>query len=686
MRHWKQKILFLSLLIAAHLQNHGEQENPYINVWIDGLGWNHVSQSGSTQNSTQNNSSGFSFSMSHATEPQSGQFFSNEKELKSALAIAYIKAHTTPEQFKEFCNKLHIAKYGVNQEQLKHLRECYPEYVKNWIEKNSKKLTRSQILNTAWDHCNHAYWPWNKKKEYQKFVTIYEQQVQRNQEIEQKKEAKQLAKTTPLPQPLPIKKESIEQKKLNESLLKRQIKNQSLQTLQDLQQEYQVSACSHQATRQEILRHQQLKQALKQTIDQDYAQHDKSFEINPQTQGYLHSLGFNPIEYLNMHGTPLQHQLHEQTCQIFDQAAMLQIHLSHDSSMLKQSVLCADAAHSANVEEQIRLTLALNHVAQIPFFSFGNDLASEFARLGSIATEQFIHSTLHAINPVEILHGISSMLHILIDPFRVENACQSKHNPLEELQHFSHLLQAKHQQRSKAMAQCLHDTLQSLDLWYQHRPLEKKSEDLVRGFVDIGTNFVVPDIVISKIAIALGCVAGNMRSMGTLEGCASGLAEQLGFEEIAQELSQVTRELEASTQQNLGQKIAAEFMEIEAQISKSVESTNFFNKSIYKHYLNQFSEKKDDLIHMFRDKPGKLKDTPINRKRILEMVKDENKCFGQDEYGVVSYAAIESDGTQLWAEINPETYRIRNCGFNELGKHRQWCQETGFKSPSNKIR
>jgi hypothetical protein len=110
--------------------------------------------------------------------------------------------------------------------------------------------------------------------------------------------------------------------------------------------------------------------------------------------------------------------------------------------------------------------------------------------------------------------------------------------------------------------------------------------------------------------------------------------------------------------------------------------TKKFDKEIYQHNLNEISENTQDVIHMFRDKTGKLKDTIENRKRILDLVKDKRNCYGQDQRGVVWYAKLESDGSQLWAEVNPINYRVRNCGFNVTS--RDWNPLTGFKMQSFK--
>ena len=115
------------------------------------------------------------------------------------------------------------------------------------------------------------------------------------------------------------------------------------------------------------------------------------------------------------------------------------------------------------------------------------------------------------------------------------------------------------------------------------------------------------------------------------------------------------------------------------KVKNTVKQILHFDKEKYRHCLNKFTENSNDIAHMFRNKTGKLKDTSETREKILNMVRDKSKCFGRDDYGIVSYSQIAKDGTQWWAEVNPNNYTIRNCGFNEAGKYRTWCKETGFK-------
>lgn len=76
--------------------------------------------------------------------------------------------------------------------------------------------------------------------------------------------------------------------------------------------------------------------------------------------------------------------------------------------------------------------------------------------------------------------------------------------------------------------------------------------------------------------------------------------------------------------------------------------------------------------------------TPENQQRILNMVRNKDNCHGIDDYGVVGYTQLEADGTQLWAEVNPNTQKIRNCGINNPGQTRTWNLQTGLKAAQSK--
>lgn len=408
--------------------------------------------------------------------------------------------------------------------------------------------------------------------------------------------------------------------------------------------------------------------ALDQTIEQNFVQYDQTYKLNAQTVGYLYTQGFNPVEYLYLNGTALQHQLHIQTCQILDQAAQVQRCLYSRSNLLGVVLDVADAAHHANKQEQIRIAVQLLKI-ECGLLNVAHELilhAPEYAvslASGVVhSAKDFVHMFIH---PAQTVQGLGRAVYFVLETVALNSSEMVAQYPELRAQR-----DQKNQQIKDGIRQLGHALVNSTGL--------QKVELLAR----FGADFVVPGKIIHAVGGVLGAVRSQSRIMSTLEGVVSSLGEQFGFEEIAQELPQAACELEAAMTQNIGEKVTAEFIEAEVQAAKHAEIIKHFNKNTYEHYLNQFSERIDDIIHMFRNKPGKLKDTPENRKRILDMVKNKDTCFGQDKNGVISYAQIELDGTQLYAEVYK--YKIRNCGFNDIGRHRTWNHKTGFKSASNK--
>ncbi len=68
--------------------------------------------------------------------------------------------------------------------------------------------------------------------------------------------------------------------------------------------------------------------------------------------------------------------------------------------------------------------------------------------------------------------------------------------------------------------------------------------------------------------------------------------------------------------------------------------------------------------HIFDDRPGHIIDTPENRARIMNLVKDINNFGTKDRHGKLWFGKILPDGTQLWAHVINDV--ITNCGLNEV--------------------
>lgn len=81
------------------------------------------------------------------------------------------------------------------------------------------------------------------------------------------------------------------------------------------------------------------------------------------------------------------------------------------------------------------------------------------------------------------------------------------------------------------------------------------------------------------------------------------------------------------------------------------------------------------LKHIFRDEEGHLKDTPENRKMLLDLANDENYHVGKDMWGCEWHVRLNKDGTQDYtSEFN---LIINEGGKNEIP--RPWDEMTGLK-------
>lgn len=80
------------------------------------------------------------------------------------------------------------------------------------------------------------------------------------------------------------------------------------------------------------------------------------------------------------------------------------------------------------------------------------------------------------------------------------------------------------------------------------------------------------------------------------------------------------------------------------------------------------------LAHMFRESPGHLSDTPLNRQIIMELANNDANKVGMDGRGLIWYAKMEADGSQLWASVRNGV--VQNCGKND--PPHEWDDETGL--------
>ena len=80
----------------------------------------------------------------------------------------------------------------------------------------------------------------------------------------------------------------------------------------------------------------------------------------------------------------------------------------------------------------------------------------------------------------------------------------------------------------------------------------------VEAITLFGADFVVPGKIIHAVGGICGAVRSQTKIMRTLEGAAFVLADELGFEEVSQELILATEQLEVAAQENIANNLAAE--------------------------------------------------------------------------------------------------------------------------------
>jgi len=79
--------------------------------------------------------------------------------------------------------------------------------------------------------------------------------------------------------------------------------------------------------------------------------------------------------------------------------------------------------------------------------------------------------------------------------------------------------------------------------------------------------------------------------------------------------------------------------------------------------------------HIFRDAEGHIADdTPDNRQRFVDVVREPAHYLGADKYGSDWYAKTLPTGEQLWVQVR--NGEIRNAGKNQSPK--RWTAATGL--------
>ena len=91
-------------------------------------------------------------------------------------------------------------------------------------------------------------------------------------------------------------------------------------------------------------------------------------------------------------------------------------------------------------------------------------------------------------------------------------------------------------------------------------------------------------------------------------------------------------------------------------ISTSLSPQKYVGKGIYE----------KNAKHIFRNAPGHLSDTPLNRKLLIQTAKNSKNYLGTDQIGNVWHTTLQSDGSQVWTISRSGL--IRNSGINKQPK------------------
>jgi hypothetical protein len=77
---------------------------------------------------------------------------------------------------------------------------------------------------------------------------------------------------------------------------------------------------------------------------------------------------------------------------------------------------------------------------------------------------------------------------------------------------------------------------------------------------------------------------------------------------------------------------------------------------------NVLPENPSQLGHIFRDAPGHLPDTIVNRQLLLDTATNQSNSFGVNRFGNEVFISTRADGSQVWVETRNGI--IQNGGVN----------------------
>lgn len=556
--------------------------------------------------------------------PQNQTFF-NHEQLKSAAILAFLKAHMSKSDFQKLKHNLQIKCYGVNADYLKNVlyKKSFEE-LENWLIKN-KKLTKTQALNIWTSFCEHKNFRWKKKSNgYAHIEQEYNQRKKNTVTQQQKIQPKQKNQQPEAYKPA-LRKNVI-------------ISSQDLESRQEQYALPPTYLC--QGIDSKTLQKRQ--NTLQKTIEQNYAQYEQSYFLNPQTTAYLQTHDLKPTDYTSCFGTPLQQQLHTEVCQLFDQIAQQESKIMFATDAINFT----DATHDQNQKEQIATAITLA------------DIAWTLAAIPIGICERAKDTVMLPFHAPQIIKCLGQALYFVIETSIINNLAK-----------YTNLPKAI-QERDERDALIKQGIVQAASAIYN-----ATWHDKIKGSTRLIADFYVPGKIFHAAGYLFAGVAAQSKKLRSLENVAAMMDHDSGFAEMVEEILETTKRLEPATPEGLKGQILAEFMEAESTISKISKTIIKFSKDTFPHRLNKFPENKNSLHHLFRNKEGHIAGTIENKEMLLNLVQSAKNCSGEIE-GVIWYSKLEKNGEQLWACVWRETQEIRNCGINK--KPRIWDPDSGY--------
>lgn len=290
-------------------------------------------------------------------------------------------------------------------------------------------------------------------------------------------------------------------------------------------------------------------QALEKTKTDDFAQYEQQYFLTPQTQAYLRMQDFDVSDYHNFFGTVLAQQFHQESCDIFAQAAILQKDLPFKSNILVSGILCADAAHEMNLQENITSVMSLTDLG-FALVDLANQYGKAVFKVVFSSAQDFVHGIVHLD---ETIVSVVNALCFVIETVALN--CYSEEYGFEDL-----YIPLRDQRNAQIV-----EGLKTLGSAIVHSTCPQKVEALTR----FGADFFVPGKIMHAVGATLGVLRSQIKVARSVETVVALAGESLGVQEVACEVAKTAQKMEVVTQENIAQKTAKKLLDAEKQLDKS---------------------------------------------------------------------------------------------------------------------